>query len=647
MQIHELNNYSGSLSDGAFVAVDNGSDTGKVSVPMILSDAMSAVNEVNDRLDNIITSPAPTEQEIIDARKGAGGVVYSSLGEAIRFQVSEENEAFLNLAKEQIYIQLNNNNILPDPMMKLGRWGQTQGAITVSPKEGSLSNVITYTKTGSSSGTFGIVIPITSLTDGETYRFAFRTIGQHNTIIRIRDNNNGTYGSVNKYLVADANMTNEDNQHFHYYDWTFDASDITSGYSYIQLDIKITISIGDQQSFYEPFFGLASSDTQYSTTLDIGDTDILEPINLFNGDYYSDSYWNGAGVLTSGNNYVCAKPQLLEPGDYVYIINKQYFGSGAANVFKFSDDTKTTMDSMFSATLLEERTINGLTYALYTFNIAIESYIATNIGYGVSDPANYMIVKGTTIADFPESYRYYFEPYKVVKEPTKANESMLEQVIPIYGKKVAVNGDSICAGADGNGGFIKPIAGHNNMDCSNLGVSGGTLAYGTTYPGGDDRHWICSTIQTMPQDCDYYIFEGGVNDYANQVPLGSLTSGYPEKGAQDDDIDNTTVIGAMEYACRDLVTLFPGKKCGFVFVHGIFANSGGYATWHTQYKPGMIAALEKWGVPFIDLENEVPPLNLISSLKAAYTTNGDGWHPTESGYNAFYTDKIKSWMESL
>ena len=86
MQINQLNNFNGSLDSGAFAAVDNGSDTGKVSVPTLLKPATDAIATTNARLDNIVTSPAPTEQEIIDARLGADGVSYGSLGEAIRDQ---------------------------------------------------------------------------------------------------------------------------------------------------------------------------------------------------------------------------------------------------------------------------------------------------------------------------------------------------------------------------------------------------------------------------------------------------------------------------------------------------------------------------------------------------------------------------------
>lgn len=81
MEIYELNNFSGSLDQTAFVAVDNGSDTGKASIKEI-------TDPLNARIDNIIAGPASSAEEVIDARLGADGVTYASLGDAIRTQFS-------------------------------------------------------------------------------------------------------------------------------------------------------------------------------------------------------------------------------------------------------------------------------------------------------------------------------------------------------------------------------------------------------------------------------------------------------------------------------------------------------------------------------------------------------------------------------
>lgn len=87
MQIHELNNFSGTLGSGAYLAVDDGNDTGKVSKTQLF-----AATEA--RIDNIIAGDAPSAAEIVDARLGADGVTYPSLGGAIRGQVTDVKSDF-------------------------------------------------------------------------------------------------------------------------------------------------------------------------------------------------------------------------------------------------------------------------------------------------------------------------------------------------------------------------------------------------------------------------------------------------------------------------------------------------------------------------------------------------------------------------
>lgn len=94
MQIHELNNYNGNLDSSAYLAVDNGSDTGKISTTELLADTNAAVSQLdtvlNGRIDNIVAGgEAPSTSEIVDARYGADGVTYPSLGAAIRDQVTD------------------------------------------------------------------------------------------------------------------------------------------------------------------------------------------------------------------------------------------------------------------------------------------------------------------------------------------------------------------------------------------------------------------------------------------------------------------------------------------------------------------------------------------------------------------------------
>ena len=92
MEIHELNTFSGTPGAGDFLATDNGTDTAKIAIKTI-------TDPLNARIDNIIAGPASSAQEVIDARLGADGVTYSSLGDAIRGQVTDL-KSILNSAIE-------------------------------------------------------------------------------------------------------------------------------------------------------------------------------------------------------------------------------------------------------------------------------------------------------------------------------------------------------------------------------------------------------------------------------------------------------------------------------------------------------------------------------------------------------------------
>ncbi len=217
---------------------------------------------------------------------------------------------------------------------------------------------------------------------------------------------------------------------------------------------------------------------------------------------------------------------------------------------------------------------------------------------------------------------------------------------PLYGKKISVNGDSICYGAGYKGGYAKIIAFRNDMAYQNIGVAGGTIA-AETYSGSNPKHWISRTIVNMDADADYAILEGGVNDASTNIPLGSLTQGYT------DQLDDTTFYGAMESILKQLIIRFSGKKIGFVIVHQMTNNYRSSNPEDTSYYWAIIKCCNKWGVPYCDLNTTVPPFGYLrnnadlDSIRTAYTKDGDGWHPNEAGYKKYYCDKIEEWMKSL
>ena len=201
-------------------------------------------------------------------------------------------------------------------------------------------------------------------------------------------------------------------------------------------------------------------------------------------------------------------------------------------------------------------------------------------------------------------------------------------------KIISLNGDSIAAGAGYQGGYGKIIAEENGMTYENVAVGGGTMAY-----VGSNVHCISRTISNMRADADYVILDGGGNDADSGVPLGALTTGYTAT------LDDTTFAGAFEQMLKSAIARFPNKKIGYVFIHKcayLFSSSV-----KDSYYDIAKAACEKWGIPYCDLNTQIPPLNYIDALKTAYTSNGDGYHPNEQGYKLFYVPKITAWMKTL
>ena len=219
-----------------------------------------------------------------------------------------------------------------------------------------------------------------------------------------------------------------------------------------------------------------------------------------------------------------------------------------------------------------------------------------------------------------------------------------EDTNPLKGKKLCVDGDSICYGAGYVGGYAKIIGENNNMTVQNLGVGGGTLASGT------GKHIINESMMNLAEDGDYYIIEGGVNDSSNGVTIGNFTAGY------NNTLSPNTFYGAVEKICKQMNVKFKGKKYGFLIPHQMSAPM--MPSWDSnkgQFHDAMIKCFEKWGIPYLDLSTCVPPFASFATsgnadlvaLNTEYTSNGDGWHPNEAGYKKYYVPKIEAWLKTL
>lgn len=205
---------------------------------------------------------------------------------------------------------------------------------------------------------------------------------------------------------------------------------------------------------------------------------------------------------------------------------------------------------------------------------------------------------------------------------------------PLKGKIAAFTGDSLCAGAGYTGGYAGIIGTDYEMTVQNIGTSEGTIVRYQSY------FCISESIANLRSDADYVILEGGGNDawYGTQViPLGTLSSGYSAT------LDTTTFAGAFENMLKSAIARFPNAKIGYIFPHKCIAN---FDSPNGAYRNMAISALEKWGIPYCDLNVSVPPLGYIDDLKSTYTA-GDGVHPNEAGYRTFYVPKIVAFMQTM
>lgn len=242
----------------------------------------------------------------------------------------------------------------------------------------------------------------------------------------------------------------------------------------------------------------------------------------------------------------------------------------------------------------------------------------------------------------------------------------------LLGKKWAVCGDSFSEvvsttteesyivggkydGQKKSYGYI--IGNRNDMDIQHLARGGKTLAYpadGTFHNSFTDVSGSASNNYTsIAEDADYITLYFGINDSHHEsgtsgtdgedvtgvIPLGTI-----------DDADNTTFCGAWNVCLEWLIQNRPFAHIGIIVSNGCDSD---------DYRTATIAAANKWGIPYIDLNgDERTPMMLRSTnpahsgvaktarLKAQAISYGDNHHPNANAleYESVF---IEAWLRTL
>lgn len=208
----------------------------------------------------------------------------------------------------------------------------------------------------------------------------------------------------------------------------------------------------------------------------------------------------------------------------------------------------------------------------------------------------------------------------------------------LYDKKIVYDGDSIAEGRDNNGhGYPKLIADIVGGTYENQAVGGGRLCATT------ERHSVVNNLSKLPADGDLYCFEGGINDFWNNTPIGTCS-----ETDYTGTVSTSTICGALETIFRHCLTNFVGKPVCFVITHKIqdtgWVKNGSGNTFK-DYRDAMIKVCEKYSIPYYDAFTESGLNGWNTAQNNAYlTANGagtaDGIHPNEEGYKRYYVPQL-------
>lgn len=226
---------------------------------------------------------------------------------------------------------------------------------------------------------------------------------------------------------------------------------------------------------------------------------------------------------------------------------------------------------------------------------------------------------------------------------------------PLFGKSAMWNGDSICAADnDSLGGWPGRIAVANGMMFKNYGISGGTVAENTTA-----SHSVSATLVTMIlefPDADYVIIEGGTND---ADILGDTGIGTFDADDFTDTyinaLDRNTFSGALESIFYRLVTQMKGKHIGYLIPQKM-GHTEVLVTRRRQYFDRAKAIAQKWGIPVLDLWNDLyfnwrlsahwDQTMTTAENEEAGNLYVDGQHLTTKGYE-IQSPIIAEWMQTF
>lgn len=353
--------------------------------------------------------------------------------------------------------------------------------------------------------------------------------------------------------------------------------------------------------------------------------------------WMENKYINSSGKIVDASNFRCSENLIvINQGQTLRVKGTSTTASSFVSqwskegVYIKSIHISPSTDYEIFDFKAEEKTYVRISYNSYFTTKDGKSFYASVINNIVPEDKEISEINGRTIVDRLARSRAYGN---VLKE-----------------KSIFVDGDSIAYG-QGNkqmDGTYKSwadyISENNDMILTKKAVSGSTITRGSV--SLQDR--LSEII-----DADYIIISAGYNDYASDIPFGTLSASIGNASDSDTTVDKkaidvNTFYGGLERIIRNVMINHPNSKLGFVITHKVgnnWINPLGSSKTHTlkEYHDATIEVLEKYSIPYCDMTKY---MNVMYNNPLLFT-DAQMVHPNELGYKKYYVPHIEAWLKTL
>ena len=228
---------------------------------------------------------------------------------------------------------------------------------------------------------------------------------------------------------------------------------------------------------------------------------------------------------------------------------------------------------------------------------------------------------------------------------SEGNQQTTGMYETLRGKKIVYDGDSIAVSKDSNGGgypaLIAELTGGTYVNCAKGG------ARLCSFSG---KHSVVDNLVNLPTDGDLYCFEGGINDYWANTPLGEV-----DPKDYSGEYDTETVCGALETIFSYCLEHYPGKPVCFVIAHKVkktAAAPNANGDTFEDYRNAMIRVCEKYSIPYYDAFSESGLNGWNPTQSERFMTGNsenapDGIHPNAEGYKRYYVPQLIDLFQKL